>query len=274
MKVVFLTLAVSAGMAFSVPALSSTPEDQVIREIVQGVYIERDYNMPLGREVRTTYRIAHSNGNLIIVAGDRALPGVELYSVSPSERVVNFWIEEEGERGLATMEKLGAIGVLRLTMPSGERHSMDHVRQMTEHDYRVWFRAVIRDHVDASLLNEYERLVLDEGLTMDEAYAQLEGATGPSFDCGGELSGVEQLICHSEELSALDVEMSHLYQRAIQEGYAEEQASLAAEQVAWLGERNQCPSANCLREAYHDRLDDLDEFLHLVTRTPGGMRMD
>ncbi|MGP8289009.1 lysozyme inhibitor LprI family protein [Vreelandella zhanjiangensis] len=268
MKAFFKALTVMASAAFVAPALSSTPEDQAVRGIVQGVYIERDH------DVTTTYRIAHHDGALAIAAGDYALPGVELYSVSPADNTVNFWVEEDGERGLATMESLRNIGVLRLTMPSGERHSMDHVRQMTDHDYRALFRAAIRDQVDASLLDDYEHLVFEEGLALGEAYLQLEAKLQPSFDCSVDLTDVEQMICRSNELSGLDMEMSKTYQKAMSEGFADEKVDISSDQMEWLGRRNQCSDVDCLRDAYYDRLDTLEGFLHSITRTPGGMKMD
>lgn len=275
MKRILIAASIAATSAFAGLAAANEAEDQAVRNIAQGVFVESEYSSALG-QTNTTWRIAHSDGNLMVVADGRSLPGVEFYSVSPGEQTVNFWVKSGGKRKLATLKRLSNIGVLRMTMPDGNRHSLEYVRQITDHDERALFRGVLRGHVDNDLMSEYERLVFDEGLSMDQAHARLVGggSASPSFDCGAELSGVEQLICNSGEVAALDAELASTYQALMADSNAYGQSDLKNTQVAWLKERNRCASEGCLADAYRDRLEALEEYRYQTTRTIGGMRMD
>lgn len=275
MKRVLIAASIAAAGAFAGFAAANEADDQAVRNIAQGVFVESEYSSALG-QTNTTWRIAHSDGNLMVVADGRSLPGVEFYSVSPDEQTVNFWVKSGGKRKLATLKRLSNIGVLRMTMPDGNRHTLEYVRRITDHDERALFRGVLVGSVDRDQLDEYERLVFDEGLNMDQAQARIEGGgdAGPSFDCGAGLSGVETLICNNGELSALDAELSSTYQALMADSNTYGQSDLTSTQVAWLEERNQCASKSCLTDAYRDRIEALEEYRYQTTRTTGGMRMD
>ena len=84
---------------------------------------------------------------------------------------------------------------------------------------------------------------------------------GASFNCNAAQRPDEVLICHSDELSALDREMSSIYfqLRNGLSGSAREQ--LQTSQAQWLSSRMQCGGDfGCINSAYRDRIETLNRF--------------
>jgi len=83
-------------------------------------------------------------------------------------------------------------------------------------------------------------------------------AAGPSFDCTGNLSQAETVICSDSELAAHDISMRDTYARARQVANADQRAILHDDQTAWIERRNNCRFEKaCIRRAYVDQLDTL-----------------
>ncbi len=84
--------------------------------------------------------------------------------------------------------------------------------------------------------------------------------TGPSFDCA-KAQGVEQQVCASAELSALDRQMADVYTGTLAATDAATQKRLRAEQRGWLKGRDECWKAadqnQCLTLSYQTRLVQL-----------------
>lgn len=82
------------------------------------------------------------------------------------------------------------------------------------------------------------------------------GVTAASFDCRGKLSSVEQSICESKVLSALDHRLNALYSLAV--ALDKSPQSVRAQQREWIArQRNACGDTACLSVAYRRRVDDL-----------------
>jgi uncharacterized protein len=80
-------------------------------------------------------------------------------------------------------------------------------------------------------------------------------AHAASFDCKKAATSVERQICADPKLSAMDEQLGRLYRDALRTGPKPE--LLTAYQRDWLKDvRNKCTTVECLREAYHVRLDD------------------
>ncbi|MDA8486572.1 MliC family protein [Pseudomonas resinovorans] len=83
---------------------------------------------------------------------------------------------------------------------------------------------------------------------------------GPSFDCT-KAQGVEQQVCASAELSALDRQMADVYKDTLAATDAATQKRLRAEQRGWLKGRDDCWKATdqnrCLTLSYQTRLVEL-----------------
>jgi uncharacterized protein YecT (DUF1311 family) len=79
-------------------------------------------------------------------------------------------------------------------------------------------------------------------------------AAGASFDCAKAGTHVEKQVCADPGLSRLDEALGNEYRAAIARG----DTSLKSEQQAWLKQvRNACHTAECLRQAYEARIDQL-----------------
>ncbi|AYF86477.1 MliC family protein [Pseudomonas sp. JS3066] len=83
---------------------------------------------------------------------------------------------------------------------------------------------------------------------------------GPSFDCA-KAQGIEQQVCTSAELSALDRQMADAYKKTLAATDAATQKRLRAEQRGWLKGRDDCWKASdqnqCLALSYQTRLVEL-----------------
>ena len=87
---------------------------------------------------------------------------------------------------------------------------------------------------------------------------------GPSFDCGGELSEVEQRICASAHLSELDGKMTALYKELRKGMRKRARGKFEKEQESWLDQRNQCAAKDaCILDQYYGRIAYLEEFKEL-----------
>jgi uncharacterized protein len=79
-----------------------------------------------------------------------------------------------------------------------------------------------------------------------------------SFDCATAAAPIEKLICSDDDVSKLDSELGTVlsYLRGVTRGVTN--AELVDGQEQWLVEvRNKCNAAQCLRDAYSDRIDSL-----------------
>lgn len=79
---------------------------------------------------------------------------------------------------------------------------------------------------------------------------------GPSFDCERGGTAIENMICTSPELGALDLGVSLFYASARRGAHA---ARALREQRAWLRERDACAAPACVRAALMERLWRLSE---------------
>jgi uncharacterized protein YecT (DUF1311 family) len=77
-------------------------------------------------------------------------------------------------------------------------------------------------------------------------------AANPAFDCAKAAAAVEFLICHAPDLAALDVELAGRYRDAHARG-----TTTSHEQAAWIKLRNACGSAQCVRDAYRERIAEV-----------------
>ncbi|MEX3686428.1 lysozyme inhibitor LprI family protein [Paraburkholderia sp. BR14263] len=79
----------------------------------------------------------------------------------------------------------------------------------------------------------------------------------PSFDCAKVSTGPERLVCGSQKLSALDVQLAQAYKRNM--SLTDDTKALKAEQIEWRKkERDACSTVDCMAQAYQSRIDDLD----------------
>ncbi|WP_179258269.1 lysozyme inhibitor LprI family protein [Caballeronia sordidicola] len=90
------------------------------------------------------------------------------------------------------------------------------------------------------------------------AQAPLAGFA-PSFDCSKVSSGPERLICSSQELSQLDVELGQAYKSLMEDTPDAEKAGTKKDQVEWRKkDRDACSTADCVAKAYQDRIAELN----------------
>jgi len=85
--------------------------------------------------------------------------------------------------------------------------------------------------------------------------------TTPSFDCTKASSLIEQLICKTPALAALDRQMVGAYDKAMKSWPADEVTKEKAAQISWLNGRNACSKTKdqvvCVEDAYKKRIVEL-----------------
>ena len=88
-----------------------------------------------------------------------------------------------------------------------------------------------------------------------------DGHQGPSYDCEKADGTVEEMICQDAELSKLDLELTHLYVKALKSTSGQAHKTLKAYQRGWIKGRNECWKANdvraCVASEYKQRIKDL-----------------
>lgn len=94
--------------------------------------------------------------------------------------------------------------------------------------------------------------------------ASVVWAEGPSFDCAKADSDTEDAICNSPELSALDVEMTRLFNLAIKGKNLTDarRDELRSYQLGWIKGRNECWKSDlgvdaCVQQEYALRIAEL-----------------
>ncbi|MER2300159.1 MAG: MliC family protein [Pseudomonas sp.] len=106
-------------------------------------------------------------------------------------------------------------------------------------------------------------------LTLPLSHTQ---AAGPAFNCTQvEAGSIEQQICQSEPLSALDRKMAEVYTAAQKKAGNEHPPMLMTEQRGWIKGRNDCwKSADqpaCIADSYRLRIAALQARYGLVEAT-------
>jgi uncharacterized protein len=82
----------------------------------------------------------------------------------------------------------------------------------------------------------------------------------PSFDCARATGRVEQVICKSYPLAALDVQEAALLRRARRAATTPD--AVDAEQDVWLDLRNGCRNEACIADAYQGRIEELHRWVN------------
>lgn len=82
-------------------------------------------------------------------------------------------------------------------------------------------------------------------------------AYAASFDCSKAKTYVEQQICKHVTLSKLDEALTENYKGSLASPIGREaRRDLKNSQKAWVRERNQCKSTDCIEKEYRKRLDE------------------
>ena len=79
----------------------------------------------------------------------------------------------------------------------------------------------------------------------------------PSFDCGRVTSRVLRLVCSDPALAARDRRMSSAFYAALAAGDDETRATLRASRDRFLSSRGRCSTANCIAQAYDQRMAEI-----------------
>jgi hypothetical protein len=83
----------------------------------------------------------------------------------------------------------------------------------------------------------------------------------PSFDCGAARTRGEIAVCQYSGLSALDVNMSRQYRRAIAAATPEQRAQLQSSRDRFLAYRDRCPDRRCIGDAYVGRMREIRDIM-------------
>lgn len=103
-------------------------------------------------------------------------------------------------------------------------------------------------------------LAEDEVSFAPTAQKTTSAKSGPSFSCAAVTKGsMEELICQSSTLSAMDLKLTETYKQALVKSH--NNSTLKAEQRGWIKGRNECWKEDdknaCLANSYQQRLSEL-----------------
>jgi uncharacterized protein YecT (DUF1311 family) len=78
-------------------------------------------------------------------------------------------------------------------------------------------------------------------------------AVAPSFNCAKASNLIEELICKDEDLAKLDVKLASAYTESLKS--SDDKPALKSAQLDWMkSRRNKCTNAQCLADAYAERI--------------------
>jgi hypothetical protein len=83
----------------------------------------------------------------------------------------------------------------------------------------------------------------------------------PSFDCANARTKGEIAVCSDSGLSALDVNMSTQYRRALGAANPEQRAILQSTRDRFLAYRDRCPNRQCIGDAYVGRMREIRDIM-------------
>ena len=83
----------------------------------------------------------------------------------------------------------------------------------------------------------------------------------PSFDCSKANSRGEIAVCQDTGLSALDVNMSKQYRRALASASSQERTLLEQTRFRFLGYRDRCRDRQCIADAYVGRMSEIRDIM-------------
>ncbi|WP_434952957.1 MliC family protein [Shewanella sp. HL-SH4] len=100
------------------------------------------------------------------------------------------------------------------------------------------------------------------GLTpIAQSYAATSVAQAPSFECNKARGSIEKLICQSEELALLDIQLQPLFSQLVSQVDGQQVNRIKAEQRGWIKGRNDCWKADnpkeCTKLNYQSRITEL-----------------
>jgi uncharacterized protein len=98
------------------------------------------------------------------------------------------------------------------------------------------------------------------GVVIGLSLSAIQPAQAASFNCTKASTIVESLICKDSSLSKKDLQMSSLYQKALQDLPRSMQRELRDEQNDWLSARDSCSDLECLELLYSKRIYDLKHY--------------
>jgi len=95
-------------------------------------------------------------------------------------------------------------------------------------------------------------------------HVKIEGPFPTSYDCAKATKELDQAICYSPSVAALDVELGQVYRVALQKLPAEKKKEMQNQQRKWLSQREkQCTIykwwVDCLKDLYTRRIAELKQ---------------
>lgn len=82
-------------------------------------------------------------------------------------------------------------------------------------------------------------------------------AFSASFDCAKASSATERLICGDESISKLDEQVASAYKQALEN--STDKVAFKKTQFDWLKQQGACKNAECLKQVYQTRINELGE---------------
>lgn len=91
--------------------------------------------------------------------------------------------------------------------------------------------------------------------------AQASVVQAPSFECNKAQGSIEKLICQSDELALLDIQLQPLFTQLVSQINGQQIGKIKAEQRSWIKSRNDCWKSDnpteCTKLSYQSRITEL-----------------
>lgn len=250
-------------LAISVASACSQFKKTIVLDEMSGVWLSPVDN--------TLVTLLHEEGQLHMLIGDLLIP-VTVGETDEDNDTVNLRVTtNENKPGIWTLRQLWDKDHkrfnLQITMHDGTASDMSFVRKISGDD-----KARIKQMTANAQAGSAPVAVASPAVATTEVSAlaqpvpaETEGMFSPSFDCQKASNGAERLICSSQQLAELDVQMSQTYRDYLGSVEAGQRSETKQEQGSWVRQvRNACASVDCMASAYQARIEEMQAVMQYL----------
>jgi len=257
MKLFMLLLAISVARA-----CSQFNKTSVLDEM-SGVWLSPVDN--------TLVTLLYENEQLHMLIGDLLIP-VTVGESDEDNDTVNLRVTtNENKPGIWTLRQLWDKDHkrfnLQITMHDGTASDMSFVRKISGDDKARIKQMTANAQAGSVPLAVASPVVAstDVAALVQPAPVDSQDMFSPSFDCQKASNGAERLICSSQQLAELDVQLNQTYRDYLASLEAGQRSESKKEQGNWVRQvRNACASVDCMAQAYQARIDEMQAVMQYL----------
>lgn len=224
----------------------------------------------------TMVSIIYSDKKLSMLIGDTPIP-VSLGDIDNNNKTINLNItQNDGKLAIWTLKQIWDKDLksfhLSFTLNDGTQDELSFVRKISTDDLNKLANAEARNK-SASIQDAAKSVTISEAPVAEVTDnspepvvppappSSHEAVFSPSFDCLKASNFAETAICNDPLLGKLDGALSENYKQVLAANIGDNNIShLKSTQIAWIKERDECTTNQCLTDIYRKRVDEVCDY--------------